>query len=386
MVTIRKSHRSIMPDSKLTPRQILGWGIFFVAATGAGYALGSLAQRSPHLLAPLRPLLDLPALAFFAALPLTAFLVILVHELGHVIAGVLTGMTFKLLIVGPLHVERTGSRLRFKWNRQLALWGGIAVCLPTSPERLDRQMATMVLGGPIASLLLALLAALLFPLWPPWLLVAILSAGITLVTGFPAHTGPFYTDGARVRMLWRGGPDAERWISVTLSYSYTANGLRPRNWPSELVSRLERHASSSLDGLGCALQAYSAALDRQDLSSAAHWLDLLLSYQDHWPSHLKAPLMLEAAYFTARHQHRAAPARAFLDQSAAGLLIEPATRLRSEAAVLFAEGHAGTALATVQRAIEAAQSSASPTAQLETEWLTADLHYYSQSPPPPVAS
>lgn len=375
-----------MPDSSSKTRRWLGLALFVAAALAAGYAFGSLAKSSPALVAALRPLKQISPVLLIAAIAGSAFLVILVHELGHLAGGWIAGFRFALLIVGPLQLERTGDNVRLRFNRQLALWGGIAVCLPTSTADLRRKMATMVIAGPVASLLLALLALPLTLISPAFLFIAVLSAGITLVTGIPARTGPFYTDGARVRMLFQGGPEAERWIAVCLAYSYTLNGTRPRNWPADLVAQLALYADATLDGIGCALQSYSAAMDRGDLDSAARWIDYLLTHQDARSAHLKAPLMLEAAYFTARHRHDAVRARQYLDQTAGGLMIEPATRLRSEAAVLFAEGQIDAARRTIQRALELAGASATPTARLEAEWLAADRAYYSQPDSPRVAS
>jgi hypothetical protein len=85
----------------------------------------------------------------------------LAHELGHVIAGWLVGFQFRLLVFGPMRLERGASgRVRARLNQDPALFGGIACSLPTDNRDLIKRFAWFVAGGPVMSLAFAALLVL----------------------------------------------------------------------------------------------------------------------------------------------------------------------------------------------------------------------------------
>jgi hypothetical protein len=145
--------------------------------------------------------------ASFIALPFLWFGVIGFHELGHLAGGWLVGGRFLLWGTGPLMIRRTPAGLRWSWNRSVNATGGMAACVPRDPRAMTpRRAVVMVLGGPLASLLLAgggiMLAILLsggpspVPLARVFLQhAAVLATGLSLlvfvVAAFPAAVGGF---------------------------------------------------------------------------------------------------------------------------------------------------------------------------------------------------
>ena len=67
---------------------------------------------------------SLPLLLFIAIGGM--FSVILTHELGHLVGGRLVGFQIRLLVVGPLKIDRIDQRLRISLNRSHAHAGGVA--------------------------------------------------------------------------------------------------------------------------------------------------------------------------------------------------------------------------------------------------------------------
>ena len=61
---------------------------------------------------------------FLLFVPLAYWLVIFVHEVGHVIAGHLVKFRFRSFIAGPLRLEHKQGRIRPGWNRSVSAWGG----------------------------------------------------------------------------------------------------------------------------------------------------------------------------------------------------------------------------------------------------------------------
>jgi len=281
----------------------------------------------------------------------SVFLTLLIHELGHLGAGMIGGMRPVLLVVGPLRVQREGERMRVGLNRSLALAGGLAACVPTDDSNLRRRMAWMIAGGPIASLLLTLAGATLVALQSNstigliGLVTAFMSGLICLVTLTPMRSGGFNSDGARLLMLARGGPTVDRYLANLALVSSSFGGIRPRDWSPSLVRRAQALPDDTIDHYSAQLMAYSHMLDRGETQQAEAVLDTILANLDGWPKPFHPSLQLECAYFAARHRQQPFEARQLLNQAGnKGTLVARSTRLSAEATVLFAEGNTAEAV------------------------------------------
>jgi hypothetical protein len=162
------------------------------------------------------PLGDKPGPVLYFSLVLLALLTALaVHELGHLVAGLLGGFRFELFVVGPLGVKRTPAGIRVFLNRDVGLMGGVAATVPVTEDPGNRRkFAWVLLSGPLASLLLSLVAAVLFAASTLgaarsyWLVTALGSAAVLLATTLPRKSGLFFTDRARFQRLMGQGPAA----------------------------------------------------------------------------------------------------------------------------------------------------------------------------------
>lgn len=309
-----------------------------LAGVGAGYWIGKSIPKGG------RTLTDL-GWAFPILVVGAAFLAIAFHELGHVVGGWLAGYRFHLYIVGPLRVSQKGDRVRIGWNRSWALAGGLASMTPPREGSQPRDMLCMVAGGPAASWLLAAAAfgaAVLLtaaPVKAAMFVIGLFSLGIGVVTLLPMHSGGFNTDGARILLLARGGPAADRWCAVSSLGAAQLSGVRPRDWDPQLLQRATHPADGSFDYIGAALMAYAAALDRGDVAEAGRWVDGALNAIERWPAPFRSFAYVEAAYFEGRHRGRAAEARAWLQHVKPGAPgFEKFALLRAQSAVLLAEG------------------------------------------------
>ncbi len=175
-----------------------GFRFLLFALVGAliGYVVASFLDRTT---------LDLRAAApwlIVALIPLL-FLSIFWHEAGHVIGGRLAGMRPVAMVVGFVTIFFDGGRPnRFKFNKVIN--GGLAICKPDPHLNIKRQTMALVIGGPVASLLLAVILIIL-PVWGDlpdvWAsLVAVASlinAVMFVMTIIPGNIGGLDTDGAR---------------------------------------------------------------------------------------------------------------------------------------------------------------------------------------------
>ena len=302
------------------------------------------------------------------------FFVLAFHELGHLVGGKLVGFRFTLFVVGPFKIHSTGTGTRFGLNRSLMLAGGLGGAAPKDSRNLVRRMTALVAGGPVASLLLAVSAFGLLFIAPPSIgtvltLVAVASLGIGVVTLIPNKAGGLVSDGARLKMLREGGPEAVRWSAIGALSGASMAGERPRDWDEGLVRNSLVHRDDSLDDAGAGSTAYYHALDLGRKDEAEALLGRALS-ADAIPEMVRSQMLLEAAFFQAYFRHDAAAARAFFSEAKPEKVLEKHLPARAEAAILLAEGENEAAKERARRSLEALAGSFSPgTAKLEKEWL-----------------
>jgi hypothetical protein len=91
-------------------------------------------------------------------LAICLFLTLLIHELGHMIGGILTGSSLLQLTVGPFIVQRNHSwRLRMGFNNQWSHIGGITMLqIDSRNEKFSQKTIATFLGGPLASFIFSM--------------------------------------------------------------------------------------------------------------------------------------------------------------------------------------------------------------------------------------
>jgi Zn-dependent protease len=305
--------------------------------------------------------------ASIIALHLGLGLTVVLHEVGHLLAARSAGFRFVLFGAGPLRVRREGPRLRIGTaDRWLPL--GMAVSVPLTMHRLERRIARMLLGGPLANLITggAALAgtAAVYPalsvseldglaMLGVWTLfyTGVFGVALGVLNLLPLSEEGLMSDGARLRLLRRGGPEAERWSAAWIIFARATGGERPSAWDPELLARATAIPDASIDDGGAALLAYEHAMDRGDLDVAERYLERARAAAENVPL-LESIHAAEAAFFRARFRGDAPGARHWMTLARGGLLEEHA-RLRAEAAVLLVEGRPEMAVRRARQALVA---------------------------------
>jgi hypothetical protein len=291
-----------------------------IAGLFAGKMLGRWAKQSGPL-----PAID--PLILLAALPLAAFFVILWHEAGHLLGGRLGGFRPRLLGVGPLLVRWHHGRAALELNRAWELWGGFASALPPRDTpwdlpRLQRSLLLFTAGGPIASLLLALIAALLTLALPAPAriaagVVALLSAAIALATLQPWGAGAgIVSDGGRLLMLRRGGPAIDRWSALMMLAGLNLDGVRPRDWPPALIAIAAGPADGLTDHTAGLFHQLEHAWDSGDETTAQTALDQILAHRPRLTGFLAQSADHTQRLWDAHHRHDHAAYQATLREIA----------------------------------------------------------------------
>lgn len=158
--------------------------------------------------------------AMILAIFILSFVVLGVHELGHLITGLVQGFKFQLFVIGPLGIKRTKDKIVFFLNKNLQYYGGIAATIPKSdqPENAEK-FAKVILAGPITSLLFAILLYTTAnfidtPLAALCIDGGNISLAVFFATTIPSKTGMFFTDRKRYQRLTRPGKDQEAEIAL----------------------------------------------------------------------------------------------------------------------------------------------------------------------------
>lgn len=156
--------------------------------------------------------------------------VLLIHELGHVIMGLLQGFRFELLVVGLLGIKREEEKIKIYLNKNFGYYGGLGLTVPKddSSDNL-RKFANVILAGPIASIVFAVICLFVVNyLANPYGVIVftagLASFGIFLATTIPSRSGMFYTDRKRYQRLKKAGKDQEVELAMlTILGSYVKN-------------------------------------------------------------------------------------------------------------------------------------------------------------------
>ena len=300
----------------------------------------------------------LNGLVAFGVIIVVIHVVLSVHEWGHILGGQSAGFRFMMFVVGPIRILRQGHRIRVGWNTNLSLVGGIASVLPptaaamSSRLSIEKGMMRFIAGGPIASLVLALLAGL--PLFmrlivPDWTglggllslffgATAVMSFMIFCGTAIPYHSSGFSSDGARVLMLQKNDAAAKRWCALGILGGAMMSDVRPRDVEERYFHDALALADKTPDDVSAHLLTYQWALDKGDIEEAARHLDYTTKHLDVYPEAFRPVIAMEVAYFEARHRNNPESARQWFSTGHKTSFVEPPSRLRVEAALALAEG------------------------------------------------
>jgi hypothetical protein len=330
------------------------------------------------------------------ALPPLFLLMIAIHEGGHLIAGAFARFRPCLLIVGPFKLERTMTGWQPGINQSFPLYGGLAAAIPQGVDRLRQRMATLVAGGPSASILTGLVA-----------LVALATIGITrdarlsggativflltfafgvvsLAIGIgalvPGRGDGFASDGARLLRFLTNAPEVDGEVALLSIVGASMAGQRPRDWDPTVVALALRLAPDTSHGAAARMLAHSHALDRQDIPRAREYLHAALAHHDALPSMSLPALLLQAAYFEAVHEQNPVSARRYLTSAGPGVLVSPHEQPLAEAAVLLAERNDREAAASLARAAREISHASDKGGALMAADLIAQMHGTLQDP------
>ena len=134
----------------------------------------------------------------------------IVHEGGHVVAGLMQGWKFLLMVVGPIKLYRDDNdKVKLGLEKNILYWFGIGGTLPREKSEDNiRKYARILLAGPLASILFGLLCgiSMLFDVTVFRAMMTFMPISMGVACLIPSFkTGVLYSDGGRFLRIIKGG-------------------------------------------------------------------------------------------------------------------------------------------------------------------------------------
>ncbi len=167
-----------------------------------------------------KPQTGIEKIIFIVALIFIIVITLGIHELGHLLTGLLNGFKFNLFVIGPLGLRNENNKVKIYFNKDLSYYGGVAA---TTPKNINSENAKIfsriVLAGPLTSFFWGIICIgfsfLLFGLGKALLFFAgIISIAIFFATTIPTKTGVFFSDRKRFQRLISKGIDQKVEIAM----------------------------------------------------------------------------------------------------------------------------------------------------------------------------
>jgi hypothetical protein len=270
------------------------------------------------------------------------YLMIAIHELGHVAAGLCVGFRLRSYRVGPLLFSRTFRVSLYRGPG--AVVNGVAELIPVATDHLAWRGVAMILGGPAANLLSAMVVFLLpFPttVFSACFIAFSIANGVNDLFPFESRLG--VSDGQRIGMLLRQGERGQRWLALLRLGGELNDGVPPESLSADFLAKAVAVRDESADTVTAHALAYSAAFHQHKDEEASRLLETCLAYSGHATPALREAMMSDAAVFQGRRRKRADLAEQWLAEIPVATQ-SPWLRTRAEAAILEAKGDVGGAL------------------------------------------
>ena len=163
---------------------------------------------------------------------------ILIHELGHMAGGLLSGYKFCSFRIGSVIFVKQNGRINV---RRFSLAGTGGQCLMSPPDMVDGRIPTTLynLSGVIANALASAVCAGVFIVWPDsaigavFAIISLFGLYFAATNGIPMNTGMLDNDGKNAVSM-RKSVEAQRslWLQLKVN-ELTTEGVRMKDMPAE---------------------------------------------------------------------------------------------------------------------------------------------------------
>jgi len=270
----------------------------------------------------------------WAALAIT-FVGITIHEVGHVLGGMLVGFRFNSLRVSRIQIDRPFRLSLYRGKN--AGSGGWASMFPVKLDHLVLRATAMILAGPAVNFLTVGVMLLLPPVGPLSAYFLLVSLFLGIMNLLPFRSGAYHSDGSRILMLLSNRARGERWVAMLKLSAELRESVMPESLAPAYLAKAIALRDKSMDTVVAHSLAYSAAFHLHKDAEAAEMLEVCLQYANYASPLVRISLMSDAAVFQACRRRNIDLARQWLAVIPESREI-PWLRHRAEAAILEAQG------------------------------------------------
>jgi hypothetical protein len=278
---------------------------------------------------------------------------VIVHELGHVVMGLLAGFRFRYMRVGRFEVD---SSLRFSRSRVTneSVWG-MACFFPTEMKHHPWKFVAMIASGALANLTSGFLL-LLLPYQKTFVSGAFIATSLFLGMNnlIPFRGKKFRSDGLQIFRALFQQHKHERDLSLAQLRDELESGVDVEALSPGLIAELTAVRDNSLATLAAHAVAYGRAYYQKDNSAAAFYLETCLLFSGNATPQFRNLLIADAAIFQARRRKRPDLAQQWLADLPADRALASA-RLRTEGAIAESQGNFAQAIEKVEACLQEAE-------------------------------
>ena len=218
---------------------------------------------------------------FFLGIYVALFLQILIHEVGHLVFGLLTGYKFSSLRIGSCMLVKENGHLKIKW---LSISGTAGQCLLVPPESFDENAPFFLynLGGSILNSVSSFVFFMLYlrfenAMYFSTFLLSLIVIGVAfaLLNGIPIKQ--LGNDGYNISLFAKDRETLRYFLIQLRIMEKVSRGIRLKDMPAEWFSilRIEEMKNSVLASMG--VLDYNRLLDKYKIDEASQFMEQLLS-------------------------------------------------------------------------------------------------------------
>ncbi len=240
-------------------------------------------------------------LVAIGSLVLSLVVLISVHELGHLVCGLLSDYRFVSYRIFNLTLLKINGRFRVK---RFAVAGTGGQCLLTPPERPLEEIPTFWynFGGVFFNILVLVLTLPLLLLdLNPFVaealgIFALTDAALILLNGLPIKIGGLGNDGFNIKLLNRNLSSKRALVNQLRANALIQSGVRPKDMADSLFSNPKVIDYANALEVAMPMMYFSQMIDRMEFPEALAGMEELYAHKDEiMPLYVKE-IACELAY------------------------------------------------------------------------------------------